>query len=198
MLKKPKARRVVTNMDFSFNPDLKLYVLLADVAFIAFIAMTLLGAIVAVGAKQLIHAVLGLVLSLAGVAGLYVYLGNHFIAAMQILIYVGAVSISMVFAVMLARPPTEAKQKPLIMATKIAPAAIVALFGGFTVGRAVLAHDWVAAKTITSQGTMVEIGTNLLTKNVLVFELISLVLLVAIMGSVIVAKRGRGTAGGDI
>ena len=194
---KPKAPTVVNNMDFSFNPDLKFYVLLADVAFVAFIAMTLLGAIVAVGARQLIHAVLGLVLSLAGVAGLYVYLGNHFIAAMQILIYVGAVSISMVFAVMLARPPKEAEMNPLMQATKMAPAAIVALFGGFTVGRAVIAHHWEAAKVVTVEGTVTQIGTNLLTKNMLVFELISIVLLTAIMGSVVIAKRGRGTAGGD-
>jgi NADH:ubiquinone oxidoreductase subunit 6 (subunit J) len=184
-------------MEFSFNPDLKLYVILADVAFVAFIAMTLLGAIVAVGARQLIHSVLGLVLSLAGVAGLYVYLGNHFIAAMQILIYVGAVSISMVFAVMLARPPQEASMKPLMMATKVAPAAIVALFGGFTVGRAVITHHWEAAKVITAEGTVTQIGVNLLTKNMLVFELISVVLLTAIMGSVVIAKRGRGTAGGN-
>ena len=103
-------------MDYTFPSDMQSLVLLADIAFIAFIAMTLLGGICAVGAKQLIHAVLGLILSLIGVAGLYVYLGNHFIAAMQILIYVGAVSISMVFAVMLARPPKDAEQSPRLYA----------------------------------------------------------------------------------
>ena len=64
-----------------------------DAAFILFAVIAVAGGIIAVGAKQLIHAVLGLVLSLFGVAGLYVYLGNQFIAAMQILIYVGAVAI---------------------------------------------------------------------------------------------------------
>lgn len=182
-------------MDFAFNPDLKFYVMLADIAFFAFVAMALLGGIVAVGAKQLIHAVLGLVLSLAGVAGLYVYLGNHFIAAMQILIYVGAVSISMAFAVMLARTPHEEKLNPMRSAIKIASGALVGLGSAYVVGRAVLAHAWVKAPEIVSQGTLQDIGEGLLTRYVLVFELISLVLLVAIAGAVVVAQRGRGTSG---
>jgi len=95
-------------MNVTFDPSLKLYVYLADAAFVGFALLALLGGVVAVGAKRLIHAVLGLATSLIGVAGLYVYLGTHFIAAMQILIYVGAVCISLTFAVMLARPPSEA------------------------------------------------------------------------------------------
>ena len=182
-------------MDFVFNADMQSYVILAYIAFIAFIAMTLLGAICAVGAKQLIHAVLGLILSLVGMAGLYVYLGNHFIAAMQILIYVGAVSISMVFAVMLARPPEDAKASPMRYAPKVAAGALVGLFSAFVVGKSVLEHHWQKANEVISQGTIHEVGVKLLTEYVLVFELISLVLLVAIIGSVVVAKRGRGTIG---
>lgn len=181
-------------MDFVFSQDLKLYVVMADIAFVLFVALALMGGIVAVGAKQLIHSVLGLIMSLVGVAGLYVYLGNHFIAAMQILIYVGAVSISMVFAVMLARPPKVMEQKPLRSATKMAVGALTALFATYMVGRVVVSHQWEAAGEIVSHGTMREIGTNLLTRNVLVFELISLVLLVAICGSVVVARRGRGVS----
>ncbi len=178
-------------MDFTFATEQKFLVLIADIAFVGFIVATLFGGIVAVGARQLIHAVLGLIMSLMGVAGLYVYLGNHFIAAMQILIYVGAVSISMVFAVMLARPPEDAKAKPLMFATKIGSGAVIALFAAFVVGRAVIAHPWVKAATVVKEGTIRQIGENLLTTNVFVFELISLVLLVAITGSVIIAKRGR-------
>ena len=101
-------------MNFTFDPSLSLYIHLADLAFVAFGVLALLGGLTAVAARRLIHAVLGLATSLVGVAGMYVYLGTHFIAAMQILIYVGAVCISITFAVMLARAPSEEEQDPCI------------------------------------------------------------------------------------
>ncbi len=150
----------------------------------------------AVGARQLIHAVLGLVTSLVGVAGLYVYLGTHFIAAMQILIYVGAVCISLIFAVMLARPPSEAEKNPLLLPTKLGAGFVVALFAALVLGTAVLSTRWTPAEQVTVDGSIANVGERLLTSYAFVFELISLVLLVAIVGSVVLAKRGRGTPGG--
>lgn len=179
-------------MNAAFNPNLALYVHIADAAFVMFALMALAGAIISVGAKQVIHAVLGLILALAGVAGLYVYLGNPFIAMMQVLIYIGAVSISMVFAVMLARPPREASHNPLRLPAKIVTGVLVGLFAAYVVGRTVFQTRWTAADKIVNQGTVAEIGKGLLTTNVLAFELISLVLLVAICGSVVVARKGRG------
>lgn len=181
-------------MDFS--PELSLYVKLGDLAFIAVVAMTLGGALTAVLARQVIHAVLGLVLSLTGVAGLYAFLGNNFIAAMQILIYVGAVCISMVFAVMLSRPPAEEKRSSLREATKIALGLLVAFFTASAIGSTLIKKHWTAAAQSVSMGTTGEVGEALLTRNILAFELISLVLLVAIVGSVIIARRGRGSPAG--
>jgi len=182
-------------MNFTFDPSLKLYVYLADIAFVGFALVALVGAVAAVGAKKLIHAVLGLATCLVGVAGLYVYLGTHFIAAMQILIYVGAVCISLTFAVMLARPPSEAAKNPLIVPTKVGAGFVVALFAGLVLGSAVLSAHWEPAETVTVSGTIRHVGERLLTSYAFVFELISLVLLVAIVGSVVLARRGRGTPG---
>ena len=184
-------------MDFTFDPSLKFYVHLADAAFLGFAALSLLGGIIATGAKRLIHAVLGLITSLVGVAGLYVYLGTHFIAAMQILIYVGAVSISLTFAVMLARPPAEAAKDPQRLPAKIAAGMVVALFAGLVLGTAVLSTPWTPAHQVIVEGSIAEVGYRLLTDYALVFELISLVLLVAIVGSVVLARQGRGTPGGS-
>jgi NADH:ubiquinone oxidoreductase subunit 6 (subunit J) len=183
-------------MGYNFPSELQTYVDIADAAFILFAAIAVVGGIIAVGAKQLIHAVLGLVLSLFGVAGLYVYLGNQFIAAMQILIYVGAVAISLVFAVMLARPPREMAAHPMRLPAKIAAGALVGLFAAVIVGRPVVQHLWRKADTVTNAGTIPQVGEVLLTRYMLAFELISVVLLVAIIGSVVVAKRGRGTPQG--
>src|SRR5512143_2474854 len=77
---------------------------LAQMAFWIVVGLTLGGAGIAVLAQNILYAVFGLALALAGVAGLYLYLGSFFIAMMQLLIYVGAVTIAIVFAVMLSRP----------------------------------------------------------------------------------------------
>ena len=183
-------------MNVTFDPDLRLYVYFADAAFLGFAALALLGGVIATGARQLIHAVLGLITALVGIAGLYVYLGTHFIAAMQILIYVGAVSISLTFAVMLARPPREMERAPLLTSTKVATGLVVALFSALVLGSVVLSTNWAAADSVRVEGTIREVGERLLTDYALVFELISLVLLVAIVGSVVLAKKGRGTPGG--
>jgi NADH-quinone oxidoreductase subunit J len=183
-------------MTYTFDPRLALYVHLADAAFFGFALLTLVGGVISVGAKHLIHSVLGLITALVGVAGLYVYLGTHFIAAMQILIYVGAVSISIVFAVMLARPPLDQGKNPLRLPLKIAAGFVVALFVGLVLGRPVLSTHWVPAAVVTVDASAKNIGTRLLTSYAFVFELISLVLLVAIVGSVVLARRGRGSPGG--
>lgn len=183
-------------MDFTFDPNLRLYVYFADLAFLGFGALALVGAVIATGSHKLIHAVLGLAASLVGVAGIYVYLGTHFIAAMQILIYVGAVCISLTFAVMLARPPSEAEKNPLFGPLKVGTALLVAVFSSLVLGSAVLAHPWEAADAVLVEGTIEQVGRRLLTDYALVFELISVVLLVAIVGSVVLAKQGRGTPGG--
>lgn len=182
-------------MTYIFDSSLAFYVYLADAAFVGFALLALVGGVVAVGAKKLIHNVLGLATSLVGVAGLYVYLGNHFIAAMQILIYVGAVCISITFAVMLARTPQEEERDPLRLPVKVAAGFVTALFAGLLMGAIVLRAPWTAAETVVD-GAIAHVGTRLLTSYALVFELISLVLLVAIVGSVVLARRGRGLAGG--
>jgi NADH-quinone oxidoreductase subunit J len=183
-------------MTYTFDPTLAFYVHLADAAFVGFALLAILGGVVAVGAKKLIHNVLGLATSLVGVAGLYVYLGTHFIAAMQILIYVGAVCISITFAVMLARTPQEEERDPLRLPLKVAAGFVTALVAGLVIGSIARSVTWTPAPVVTVDASIAHVGTRLLTSYALVFELISLVLLVAIVGSVVLAKRGRGLAGG--
>ena len=76
----------------------------ATAAFVLVIGITILGAIIAVGARNIFHNVLGLCLSLFGVAGIFVFLNSPFVALMEILIYVGAICIAICFAIMLSEP----------------------------------------------------------------------------------------------
>ena len=68
------------------------------------VAITIVGAFIAVAARNIFHNVLGLALSLFGVAGLFLYLNSPFVALMEILIYVGAICIAICFAIMLSEP----------------------------------------------------------------------------------------------
>src|SRR5512136_2381768 len=77
---------------------------LATAGFILVVALTISGALIAVGARNIFHNVLGLAVSLFGVSGLFVYLNSPFVALMEILIYVGAICIAICFAVMLSEP----------------------------------------------------------------------------------------------
>ena len=76
----------------------------AQMAFWMLVGLTFAGAAIAVFPRNILHNVLGLALALAGVGGFYLYLGSFFIALMQLLIYVGAITIAIVFAIMLSRP----------------------------------------------------------------------------------------------
>ena len=101
---------------------------IAQMAFWIVVGLTFGGAVIAVFPRNILYNVLGLALALAGVAGLYLYLGSFFIALMQLLIYVGAISIAIVFAIMLSRPLHLEVPKRSVPKVAMAAAASVDLF----------------------------------------------------------------------
>jgi NADH-quinone oxidoreductase subunit J len=170
----------------SFPPSVETF---AQMAFWINVGITLTGASIAVFPRNILYNVLGLVLALAGVAGMYLFLGSFFIALMQLLIYVGAICIAIVFAIMLSRPLHL--ELPARRVPKVAMASVVsAIFFVATVSIA-LKTNWVPAAQQSNDWSVVTIGHMLLTRYNLVFEVISLVLLIAIIGSIITAGFSR-------
>jgi NADH-quinone oxidoreductase subunit J len=166
--------------------------IMMQAAFWAMVGLTVAGASIAVFPRNILYNVLGLALALTGIAALFVFLGSFFIGLMQFLIYVGAVCIAIVFAIMLSRPlHLEIPPRPV---PKVAMAvAAAAVFFVAAVGAA-LKTDWTPSPDRVSDVSLwsVEsIGHALLTRYELVFEVISLVLLVAIIGAVITAGFSR-------
>jgi len=163
---------------------------LTGLVFLVLIATTVSGALVATNAKRLVRSVAGLALCFIGVAGLFYYLNSPFIAMMEMLIYVGAVCVAITFAIMLAEPRNEDKPGK--------QSGIGAFFGFFAAGLifwgvASIGKNttWVSVQTKVNDGSVTEIGKALLTSYSLVFELISVVLLVAIIGALVLARTGR-------
>lgn len=162
---------------------------LAHAAFWITVGFTVSGAAIAVFPRNILYNVLGLALALSGIAGLYLFLGSFFIALMQLLIYVGAVCIAIVFAIMLSRPlhlETPARAIPKV-ALGLAASAV------FFVASASVAlrTEWVPAVERSTDWSAETIGHMLLTRYELVFEVISLVLLVAIIGAIVTAGFSR-------
>ena len=162
---------------------------LAAMAFWVVVGFTFAGASLAVFPRNILYNVLGLALALSGVAGLYLYLGSFFIALMQLLIYVGAITISIVFAIMLSRPlHLEVPKREVPKVALAASASFIFFLGAVSI---LFKTDWLPAAQRGTDLSITALGHMLLTKYDLVFEMISLVLLVAIIGAIITAGFTR-------
>ncbi len=158
--------------------------------FLATVGLIIAGALIATTSKRLVRCVAGLAVCFTGMAGAYYFLLSPFIAMMQMLIYVGAISIIITFAIMLATP--EEEDTPGIKGAGLAGPfgfSLGALFFGALTVLGLKTHWQVFPRQGT--GNMKQIGTDLLTRHAMVFELISIVLLMAILGAVVLARKGR-------
>jgi len=159
--------------------------------FIAVMGTTLAGSLAAVLSGSLIYALFGLVTAMFGIAGIYIYLNAPFLAMMQILIYVGAISILIAFAVMLAGPMYRRPREWTSPAKFIAALAVVLLSLLVLVG--IIMGSFRAASgakpfTVTTE----ELGRVFLDKLMLPFELISLLIVVSIIGAIMLALFSKG------
>lgn len=152
--------------------------------------LTIAGALGAMNCRRLVHCALSLVAALAGLAGLYLHLGAQFIGFVQILVYVGAVAILIVFALLLTRNAEMARQNE--GHSSWALGAGVAVLTLAVLGAAVLggpARDLPARETGL---TVLAIGEELMTTYVLPLEALALLLTAALIGAVVIAQPGRG------
>jgi len=154
------------------------------IAFYVLAAMTVGFAVAVVVVRNLIHAVVALIGSFAGVAGLYVTLSADFIAITQILIYIGAISILFLFAIVLTPQSGRTNQEGFL---RLPAAALCALVTG-VLAYVALDTNWNPGDGEGFQETASVIGTLLLDKYVLPFEIASALLLVAIVGSIVLVS----------
>jgi NADH:ubiquinone oxidoreductase subunit 6 (subunit J) len=159
--------------------------------FILVIAATAAGALAAVLSGSLIYAMFGLVTAMFGIAGLYIYLNAPFLAMMQILIYVGAISILIAFAIMLAGPMYQRPKEWTSMA-KFAAALAVALVSLLLLTKVILGAFRTPAGAKPLAVPTEELGRILLDRLTLPFELISLLIVVSIVGAIMLALFSKG------
>ena len=165
--------------------------ILTEGVFVIFIIFIFAGGIVAVSARYLMNALLGLALSLLGVAGLYFRLGSPFLALMQTLIYVGAVCVIIAFGIMVGPKSRQQGEKRIIGRRNIILASSAVAVGFLLLASNVIGAGWVPAVGGNRDFSVAYVGENLLFRFCLAFELISVLLLTAILGALIIASIGK-------
>ena len=152
------------------------------------LSITTLGAAVAVvTSKNLFHSALFLILSFVGVAGLYILLEAGFLAVVQIMVYVGAISILIIFAIMLTR---RLMAKDLVQRNaQWGISGLVALLFFTVLGFVLLRMDWPVVDAAVPRDSISILGQELMSTYALPFEVASVLLLVALVGSIIIARE---------
>ena len=158
------------------------------VAFWLLAALTVGAALGVVAVRDLIRALVLLITSFLGVAGLYITLSADFVAVAQVLIYAGAISILLIFAIMLTPLASRDNAETFLQVPGLLLAGLVA----FTIGFISLETDWSNAERGGFDETASAIGEALLSKYVLPFEMASVLLLVAMLGAIVLV-RPEGT-----
>ncbi|MCP2501793.1 MAG: NADH-quinone oxidoreductase subunit J [Deltaproteobacteria bacterium] len=157
------------------------------VLFILFGAIAVCGAVMVVTRKHPMASALYLILTLFAVAALFVLRQAHFLAAIQVIIYAGAVVVLFVFVIMLINVPED--RLPVERATTVRVLGVLAA-GFFILESAVLARRYsMPTGPAAEVGTVETVGRALFTDYLLAFEITSVLLLAAVIGAIALAKR---------
>jgi NADH:ubiquinone oxidoreductase subunit 6 (subunit J) len=162
--------------------------------FILFAGMALTGAVLLVTLHNLVRSVLAMILSFIGIAGLYLVLEAEFLAAIQVLVYVGAVAVLVLFAVMLTQRLSDPSQPVNNGQAWLAFSVATAVFVLLTAILAPLKWPSLPAMPLVqgsteTVGSVTNLGIQLLSTYAVPFEVASLILLIALLGSIMLARE---------
>jgi len=160
-----------------------------QVVFFLVAAFTTAAAFLVVLAKNIVHCAIALVFTFFGVAALYVLLDAEFLAAVQVLLYVGGITILLLFAIMLTSRISARGVK--IMNEQVGMSAVVVLAIFAVMAIASLKGFALVGPPDPASYATASLGRLLLTTYVLPFEAVSILLLAAMVGAIILARRER-------
>ena len=161
------------------------------VVFYLISALTVAGALAAVLLKNLVHCALALTVAFLGLALLFLRLDAQFAGFAQILVYVGAVAILVVFAILLTRG-SEVPREGVFSKTWLVGLGISAAVFAVLAWVVLQASPWLPYETAMPQVTVKDIGQGLMGRYVLPLEIVAVLLTAAMVGAVIVAMHEKG------
>jgi NADH-quinone oxidoreductase subunit J len=169
---------------------MNVYHAVAEGGFVLFVLSIFCGAFISLRARYLMNALLGLALALLGLAGLFYHLGSPFLSLMQLLINIGAVCVIIAFGIVVGRKPQQEATKHKLSGRNLGLAVVAGLAVAGPLALAVVGAPWRPAAAQSGDFSVRHLGDSLLHEFCLPFELISVVLLVAIVGALIIANIG--------
>lgn len=159
-----------------------------SVPFLILAAITIAGAVAAMTLRKLVHCALALAVCLIGLAGLYLDLGAEFVGLAQVLVYVGAVVILIVFAILLTRsdelPPSRTPRA-------LSGIAVSACVFGLLAWAVVTSGAKEGPGAMLPEGAIQQIGVALMQRYVLPLEIVGLLLTAALIGAVVIAMEEK-------
>jgi NADH:ubiquinone oxidoreductase subunit 6 (subunit J) len=154
--------------------------------------LMLASGIAVVSMRDIIRCGLAMIVCFLALAALYVTLGAPMVAAAQLIVYIGAISVLILFAIMLTQEKVGSAR--LTFQTQAAPAAVAAIVIAVLVSLVAAATDWGAVEAHVRIATD-DLALLLFDRYVLAFEAVSVLLLAAVIGGVFLAKREPGQGG---
>ncbi|MFS0666501.1 NADH-quinone oxidoreductase subunit J [Peribacillus frigoritolerans] len=157
------------------------------IAFIGLALVAIVGGVLLITLTKVVHMVIALVFTFLGIAGIYMLLSAEFVAIVQILIYSGAITIVMLFGIMLTKhqendAPAKGGWGNFSLLAAIAGFAVAVYLGIYNL-------DIPVQPTALHEENTKQIGIELFSKYVIPFEVMSVLLLVALVGAIVLAKK---------
>ncbi len=165
---------------------------LTTILFYLFSVTTLGAAAVMVFSRNIVHSAFALMFTLIGVAALYVLLYADFLAATQLLVYVGGILILILFGVMLTTQGHSFSFK--INSVNLIPASVLSLATAVLLIFAFTSTEWTIAEVSERDDTVYELGMMLMGDYILPFIIAGVLLLIAIIGAIVMATRLTATS----
>jgi len=158
-----------------------------DIIFYLFAAITILSAFFVVTTRNIVHSAFYLLFTFFGVAGLYILLGADFVAVVQLIVYVGGILVLIIFGVMLTNKITNVNIKSGTI--KIVPAALGVTTLAYLIITTLMATGFKAIDNPNDISSTANLGMLLIQQYTVVFELLGVLLLIALIGAASMARR---------
>ena len=160
---------------------------LAEIVFWSIAGFTIVSAALVVFNNQLLYSAISLLFALFGVAGLYIFLWADFIAGIQLLVYIGGINVLIIFGIMLTNKISSVRLSQTNVQQGVG--GVVALWLFILISIVISKTSWVNIESTEPANTVTDIGILLLTKYLLPFEAISLLLLGALIGAAMLSRE---------
>ena len=162
---------------------------MAEILFWFIAVLTIISAAMVVSNNQLLYSAIFLLFTLFGVGGLYIYLWADFIAGVQLLVYIGGINVLIIFGIMLTNRISSVRLSQTNLYQGVG--GVVTLWLFMLISIVISKTTWYQVTPVEPSSTVREVGTLLMTKYLLPFEAISLLLLGALIGAALLSREAN-------